>query len=553
MKNYIVSGLLVMFTFIFSVSALAAEKPQEINAPISAVKVFLNSALITHTQKVKMKPGLNKLAFFGLATNIHGKSINLRNFGKSELLSYKLVTLSDTSRIQSLPEDILFMIRKVKDSILVLEKNIEKLEYEIAGLELERGMLVKNDNIIPNTKAMTLTELKVTMEYYRERYKDVNLELANKKRELGQLRKSKVKALKNAFDVESADERNTNISIILADFNNPEAEYTANMELSYVAREAGWIPVYEVLSSDNKSLKVNYRSKVLNNTGIDWNNMNISVSTADPFEYYKAPDLEPYYVDNYNRYEDKESREERYQQQQQNQQKNQQQQAKESVEMEEIFTPDREISFTLAKKYSFRSGLMPFLVDITVYDLNPEYLYRCAPKKEEQVYSIARIKEWEKLNLIDGEASIYNNGTFLGKTYIKPSEIEDYLELPVGVMDNIVVKHKLLSELSSKKFLAGGTVSTFDYEIKLKNISGEKVSVEVIDQVPVSESSSVKTDVLAMTEGGDRDNLTGKIIWKVELNPSTEKITALKYSISYPRGHRRVSSFYRARKIRAKF
>lgn len=546
MIKYLRSTLLTFAIIMSVLSARAAERPQEVKAPISAVKVFLNSALITHTQKVKLKTGLNKLAFFGLAMNIHGKSISLRNFGKSELLSYSLVTLSDTTRILSLPEDILFMIRRAKDSILVLERNIEKMEYELGGLQLERNMLIKNDNIIPNTKTITLSELKLTMDYYRERYRDVSLEIANKQRELAQLRKNKVKALKNAFDVESGEEKNMNISIILADFNNPDTEYSPNLELSYVAREAGWIPVYEVLSNDNKTLKINYRSKILNNTGIDWNNMNISLSTADPFEYYSAPDLEPYYVDGYNRYED-DSKEN------QQQKKQQPQQQAQAVEMEEIFTPDREISFNIARKYNFKAGLMPFLVDITVYDLTPEYLYRCAPKKEEQVYSIARIKDWEKLNLIDGEAGLYNNGVFLGKTYIKPSEIEDYLELPMGVMTNIFVKHKLLSELSSKKFLAGGTISTFDYEIKLKNISAEKVTVEVIDQVPVSESSNVKSDVLAMTEGGDKDALTGKIIWKVELNTSTEKIVALKYSISYPRGHRRTSSFYRSRKIRAKF
>lgn len=539
---------LALGVLFLTLAARAAERPQEINAPISAVKVFLNSALITHTQKVKMKPGLNKLAFFGLAMNIHVKSVSLRNFGNSELLSFSLVTLSDTTNILTLPEDILFMIRKSKDSILTLEKSIERTRYEIAGLELERSMLVKNDNIIPNGKAATLAELKLTTEYYRDRYKDVNIELLARRRELAQLRKSKVRTLKNAFNVKAEGEQNMTISIILADFNNAEGEFTTDLELSYVAREAGWIPVYDVLSSGNKSLKINYRSKVLNNTGIDWNNINITVSTADPFEYYKAPDLEPYYVDRYNRYEDNSNRV-HHQQQQQEQQK----QAKGQVEEEEIYTPEREISFKVAKKYNFKSGLMPFLVNITVYDLTPEYLYRAAPKKEELVYSIARIKEWEKLNLIDGEASIYNNGTFLGKTYIRPSEIEDFLELPLDVMPNIFIKHKLRSELSGKKILGGGTTNTFDYEIKLKNMGEEKITVEVIDQVPVSETSSVKADVVEMTEGGDKDLFTGKIVWKVELNTQTEKIVSLKYTVSYPRGYRRSSHFYRAKKVRSKF
>jgi hypothetical protein len=518
MKNHPSVLITIILLLIFKISIAAPEKPQEIKAPITSVKVFLNSALVTHNQKVKIKPGINKLAFFGLAMNITSKNINLRNLGKSELLSLTLVKLSDTTNILSLPEDLLYMIRKSKDTILILEKNIEKMKYEIEGLELEKRMLLKNDDIIPNGKLISLAELKLTTEYYRDRYRDVSMEISNKQKELKQLKKNKVRALKNAFDVENEEEKNMNISIVIAELNNPETEYTADLELSYLAKEAGWIPVYDVLSVNNKSLKINYRSKILNNTGIDWNNLNLTLSTADPFEYYSAPDLEPYYVSRSNHYSDNSNKD--------------QKKLSNYIEEEEIFTPDREITFNIAKRYTFKSGLTPFLVDITIYDLAPEYLYRCAPKKEEQVYSIARIKDWEKLNLMDGEANIYNNGAFLGKTYIKPSEIEDYLELPLGVMDNIFVKHKLVSELSSKKMFAGGTVGTFNYEIKIKNISAEKVTVEVIDQVPVSEATNVKTEVIEMTEGGDKDVNTGKIIWKIELNTATEKILSLKYSIS---------------------
>lgn len=544
MKSH--TSLFLIFILLIH-SSFAGEKPQEIKVPISSVKICLNAAEITHSQKVKIKPGLNKLAFIGLAMNINNRNITLRNIGNSELLSLKLVKLSDTSNILSLPEDLIEMIKKTKDSIFILERNIQKVQFEIAALDLEKTILLTNTNVIQNGK--TLADLKLTSDYYRDRYTSVNMDLLSKQKELKQLKKSKVHALKSAFDMENSEESNISVNIIVADLKNPGAEYVADLELTYLAKESGWIPVYEVYASDNKTLKINYRAKILNNTGIDWNDMNVSLSTADPFEYYAVPDLEPFYVTrndrpsyNKNEYDEEDT-------QNQNAQKGK---PKRNDNEEEIYTPDREISFNIAKKYNFKSGLTPALVDVTVYDVTPEFLYRCAPKKEEQVYSIARLKDWEKLNLIDGEASIYNNGSFLGKSYIRPSSIEDYLELPLGVVNNIFVKHKLVSESSSKKVFAGGIVANSNYEIKIKNNSTDKIAVEVIDQVPISESYNVKTENVEFTEGGDKDATTGKIIWKVDLNASSEKVLFLKYSVSYPRGYS-YSRSYKKVQVRAKF
>jgi uncharacterized protein (TIGR02231 family) len=528
-------------------AGIASEKPIEVKAAVSAVKVCLNAAQITHTQKIKIKTGLNKLAFTGLAMNINSRNISLRNIGSSELLSLKLVKLSDTTNIFSLPEELMEMIRKNKDSVLFIERNIEKVQFEIEALELERNILLTNTNVIQNGKG--LAELKMTSDYYRERYSAVNMDIANKQRELRQLKKNKIRALKAVFDIDNSEENAISVNVIIADIRNAGSEYSTDIELTYLAKESGWIPVYEIFASNNKSLKINYRAKILNNTGIDWNDLNISLSTADPFEYYAAPDLAPFYVSRYDRTNSGNDYDEDEQEVQNSQLKKKK---KTNDDEEEVFTPDREITFNIAKKYVFKSGLTPSFVDVTAYDLIPEFLFRCAPKKEEQVYSIARIRDWEALNLMDGEASIYNNGSFLGKSYIRPSSIEDYLELPLGVVDNIFVKHKLVSESSSKKAFAGGIVANFSYEIKLKNGSTDKITVEIIDQVPVSEEYNVKTENVEFTEGGEKDATTGKIVWKVDLSPSADKTLFVKYSVSYPKGYR-FSGSYKKRKVRAKF
>ena len=76
--------------------------------------------------------------------------------------------------------------------------------------------------------------------------------------------------------------------------------------------------------------------------------------------------------------------------------------------------------------------------------------------------------------------------------------------------------------------------------------------MEIIDQVPVSERSNVKTENVEFTEGGDKDDSNGKVIWKLELGASSEKTLSIKYSVSYPRGFR-YAGVYKRRMIRSKF
>lgn len=148
---------------------------------------------------------------------------------------------------------------------------------------------------------------------------------------------------------------------------------------------------------------------------------------------------------------------------------------------------------------------------------------------------VALIPDWEKFDLIDAEGTIYNNGKYLGKTKIMPSETDDTLEIPLGVVKNIIVSCKLIKEFSSRKILGNEVVSNFSYEIKVKNNNESKIMLEVLDQVPVSQESSVKTEINEITEGADQDPLTGIIVWRKEIPPINEKVYTLRYSVSYPK------------------
>ena len=158
------------------------------------------------------------------------------------------------------------------------------------------------------------------------------------------------------------------------------------------------------------------------------------------------------------------------------------------------------------------------------------------------------------MNLLDGEANIYNNGNYLGRMEIIPNLFEEYFEIPLDIVNSIYIKHKLLSSFSETKTLLGQIQKTQEFEIKIKNTSTEKIIIEVLDQIPVSEEYNVKSQIINITEGFTQDLESGEISWNLEIDGNSEKTIKLKYSITYPQKNGyNVNNNYKFKGIRAKF
>ena len=485
--------------------------------PISAIKVFLNAAQITHSQQLSISKGENKFLFCGLASSIEANNIILEKYGQAKLFKLSLITINDTTDIFSLEPEIVQLMNMKKDSLLSIENRIHKIRAEIEGLELQKAFLNKNANSISSDQNPASS--KMNSASLMDTYASIVTGILDKKKELEALLMSRRSLLNLVFGITNSARNSSNINLIYVDLHNDADEYSTALSISYLSAEAAWNPVYEVFASEYNRIKLNYNAKVLNNTGINWDNINLTLSTADPFIYYKAPYLSPIYVGKFRTNP--------------NYLKDNNNNSNKGIKIMKV--PDREISFSVSGRNSFPSNPQAYLLNINVFELHPVLVYRTVPKKDANVYMVARVPDWEKLDLIDGEAALFSNGEFLGKTMIIPSETEDSLEIPLGIVKNIIVSYKLISEYSSKKILGGDLVSTYSYEIKIKNNDKSTITLEVLDQVPVSEESSVKTEINEMTEGADRDLLTGLIVWKKEIQAMSELNFTLKYSVSYPK------------------
>ena len=192
------------------------------------------------------------------------------------------------------------------------------------------------------------------------------------------------------------------------------------------------------------------------------------------------------------------------------------------------------IEFNIAMPYSVPSDGKQYTVEINQVDVSTAYQYAVAPKLSTNVFLTARLTDWNKYNFLSGEANLFFEGTFIGKSLINTDATTDTLNLSLGTDKNIVVTRTSLKDLSERQSLGSNRKEARDWQIEVKNRKSQPINLLVEDQVPVSQNSSIEVELQELS-GAQLDKLTGKVTWKMMLKPADNKKLELKYLVKYPK------------------
>jgi uncharacterized protein (TIGR02231 family) len=156
------------------------------------------------------------------------------------------------------------------------------------------------------------------------------------------------------------------------------------------------------------------------------------------------------------------------------------------------------------------------------------------PKIQNEAFLLASITDWQQYHLLEGEANVFFENTFVGKTILDARYASDTLEISLGIDKNVQVKREKTSDFSSKKFVGTKKEELREYRISVRNNKTEKIKMLILDQVPVSRLDEIKVELLQKSKAKFTDD-TGELSWSFELGPSEEIDLDLKYSVKYPK------------------
>ena len=517
--------LVILFLFIFSVS-LYAENHIAAKQKLIGVKVFISGAELTHTAKVKLQKGVSNIVFSNLSSNIDENSINISAKGKA-------IILSVTKRFNYLkPGEKSVRIKQLEDSLKILKYSKAKLLNKLQVLDLEVDLITSNKIIGGKNSYQKINELKKMVKFYENtlpKLKDKMLAFRMKELKLRKMIDAIRKQLK---ELNNQKQKPVNEIIITV---SAQQSTLLQLRLTYLTYNAGWKPDYDIrVKNINSKADLYYKGAVWQNTGINWRNVNITLSTRNPIVNNNAPVLYPWFINFYTPHNGR-----RLFKSNAFSPAAKMLSAKEGTRnlsnYTKIIQTQMAAEFTPSIRYSIPPDGKIHLVSIKKYELPAKYEYLSIPKLDKNAFLITTLSNWSSYNLLPGNANIYFENSYVGKTFINPFTAGDSLTISLGRDQNIIVKRKLLKDFTEKKFLSSNVERTFGYEILVKNNKTINIKIVVEDQLPISKNEDIEV-FLKEKSGAKYDEKTGLLQWNLNLSPSSLKKLKFVYMVEYPKG-----------------
>ncbi|MBR8537245.1 mucoidy inhibitor MuiA family protein [Carboxylicivirga sediminis] len=192
------------------------------------------------------------------------------------------------------------------------------------------------------------------------------------------------------------------------------------------------------------------------------------------------------------------------------------------------------VDFQIKQTYTIPTDNKNYTVDMDAYELDASYQYYCVPKIDRDAFLIARITDWEQYNLLEGEANIFFEDTYIGKTLLDVRYASDTLNLSLGRDKQVLVSRETVKNYTTRQFIGNKKQDSKAWETTIRNNKNQTINLIVLDQIPVStlEEIEVKIDELSK---GLLNKDTGEVSWEMSMAPTEQTRLQLKYTVKYPK------------------
>jgi hypothetical protein len=192
------------------------------------------------------------------------------------------------------------------------------------------------------------------------------------------------------------------------------------------------------------------------------------------------------------------------------------------------------VDFEVEMPYSLKSNGELQTINLKNHELPALYQYYAVPKIEKEAFLIARIPDWDKYNLLEGEANLYFEDGYVGRSVLNARNLTDTLDISLGRDKNILIAREKADNYSKRVVLGSNKTETKGFNIIARNKKGLPIQITIFDQVPVSANSEISVATKELSEG-KLNSETGEIAWDLTLAPLQQKELKLIYEVRYPK------------------
>lgn len=565
------SFLLLFFLPVFSFAQTVHS--QDISSNIDEVKLYFTAGQMCHRESLQLKEGRNKLKFSGISAYADPQSIQFKGLGK-----YRLVSVSTEMDFLA-AEQFNPRISVLKDLLEALQDELQFTKDQMDAYHAEKGVMNTNRDLGGDSENLSVEEIKAAATYFRERTFEINQELSKlrkvERRKLAEIQDMRAQLVELNYN----ENQRSNQVVVLLDMDEAA---TMQAELRYKVSDCGWAATYDLSARDvsRQIINLKYKAQVYNNTGNDWENVVLTLSTADPKLSASAPRLSPWYLsENYaisgaigkkKYYAPVQSQQDYRQDAVSNlnwandrvydnyfesgsitqgfdksgyfdrskselgvkKDVNAQRVGMRSIDISELST-----EFDVLDRFSCPSDMKPYIVDLKEVDLDATFSHITIPKLDRSAFLMANIVGWQDLDLIPGPTNVFFGGVYVGVSQIDTRNVSDTLRLSFGRDEKVTVMRKLKKEFTTKRTMGNYKKDAYMYEIAIRNNRSTPIDIEIFDQIPISQSNQITVNTSELS-GGEKNDENGEVKWRLKVAANGVVSKEIGYSVKYPKNMR---------------
>lgn len=525
--------LLLLFLTLHTLAK--AQKPIFTTAKVKAATVYFNSAELTQTASLVLPKGNSEILVKNVADYLNENTIQIGVPASVTVLSVQFTDnyVSEYEIDENSPA-----IKKVRDSIQLIKRELNKLSTEKVSNSKTIELLDKNQQVSGLNSGLNVSELTKMVEYYKLKRSELNNAITTIQEKEDRLNKNLLR-LNEKLEINTKNEdRTSKGKLILQVMNNTAG--VVNFDISYLTSNASWKPFYDLrANSISEPIEMLYKAQLIQNTGVDWKQVKLVLSSGNPSQNNQAPLLNTWFLRygnerdkgyyNFGRLE------------------NELQGKVSGVTIEDNITYKKSlsevttisenqlnVSFDIDVPYDILSNGKAHSVALKEISLPATYKYYAAPRVEKEAFLLAEINDYSKYSLLQGEANVIFEDMYVGKTFIDPNQTSDTLSLSMGRDKKINITYEKIADKSGTRFFSSKKEQTFTYEITIRNNKKETVQLLLKDQYPLSTDKEIEIE-LKQSDNAKVDTETGILNWELKLKPNETKKIRLSYKVTYPK------------------
>lgn len=515
---------------------------------ITTVTVYPGSALVTRAADVELPAGPSRVLIEGLPASINPALVTASGDGAFVIEGVEIRRMPAAQATSP-------RVREIQNRIDSTQEAIAQLDAELATLEATAQYLVKLGDVTRTGASRDLQEGRLKPEdmlalvaSYQMQSRDLVMRQLEARQSKAVLVRDLEALRRELRELQAAGGKERVTAIVLV---SATAAGHGTVRVRYGVNGATWEPSYDGRGMmDENAVQLTYAAQVRQATGEDWENVELTLSTAQPSLGASIPDLTPWYLQpqppmrpvmyraapsggyganapaqmamdgEYDR----------------------------AMVAEDVAPAPATVasttisaginaSFTLAARTTVSGDNQTRKVQILSQRFPSRFVYRVIPELGERAYVVTKFVNSTDALFLPGAVTAFQGNDYVGQGRADAVAPGDTFELQLGIDPSVKVERTVIENLTDPSVSGFGPKRsrvTRRYRITITNTRRIAVNLNLYDRVPVSQNDDIKVERTRASVEPTEAREDGILRWELTLAPGERRVVEFGYKVEYP-------------------